>query len=107
MSRSTGKGRTDLFEGDGLVLNTKELRFYNTNITNSLKECYVNLKLLEEKAPNKRGKSDHKSVGISGTRGDRDGCAGHVQGKNRGRSKKRWGTRKKDEFYSFKIKTKN
>ena len=50
LSRSAGKGRSDLFKADGLRLTQKGLRFYKTNIMNTLKDCYEDIKLVKEKA---------------------------------------------------------
>ena len=69
LARAAGRGRSDLFQTDGLHLTAKGLHFYNTNIINTMKECYGDTQLI--KKVGKRVTSDSHSQ--SGSRvHDRD-----------------------------------
>ena len=76
LGRSAGKGRTDIFQKDGLHLTPKGINFYNTNIVNVMRECYPDTQLLQQAS---RGQGNHKGVeegrdrgqGVHGQDGDR------------------------------------
>ena len=91
LARSPGKGRSDIFQQDGLHLTTKGVHFYTTNIISVMKDCYPDTQSLQRHVgghePTQAGVGDAYGQGQGGRHGqagERDQGAGH----------NRWGQQK-------------
>ena len=81
LARSSARARADIFEADGLHLTQKGLKFYSTNLSNALKECYGEV-VRSNTTDSDRGYSSGSDRGNQRhtdnyRRGDRDGQVGY------------------------------
>ena len=85
LARSAGRGRTDLFQPDGVHLTPKGLYFYNSNIVNVLKECYGDTIVNKDYKVNS-GNRDKKE----GQNNDKRAGGGNDRQSNNGGQREQW-----------------